>query len=206
MAATACIFAADSSMKVKSVVRTDARSGRLVRTIQVRELPPTRTATAKPEVKLLIAKTAQKHDVDVALVDSIVQVESNYSTSAVSNKGAMGLMQLIPATAKRFGVQDPFDAQQNLEGGIKYLKYLQQLYGDNRLALAAYNAGEGAVAKFGSIPPYAETQNYVVEVNRRYGKALRERAIAEPVAQTPAPERRIEQFTDAEGRIHFRMQ
>ncbi len=196
------LLSAEPSPLLKSMVRADEKSGRLVRSIQLRP-KALGTVSPKPEVRQMIAKTAEKHEIDPLLVESIVQVESNYNSTAVSNKGALGLMQLIPATARRFGVHDPFDAQQNLEGGIKYLKYLQQLYGDNRLALAAYNAGEGAVAKFGTIPPYPETQNYVFEVGRRYGKARLEQPKEKPVAA--APERRIEQFTDAEGRIHFRM-
>lgn len=196
------LWGAETSTTLKSTVRADEKTGRLVRSIQLR---PKRLAlvTPRPEVKQMIARAAEKHEVDPLLVESLVQVESNYNASAVSHKGAVGLMQLIPATARRFGVSDPFDAEQNLEGGIKYLKYLQQLYKDDRLALAAYNAGEGAVAKYGTIPPYAETQNYVFEVSRRYGKARLASSVEKPVAAVP--ERRIEQSIDAEGRIHFRM-
>src|ERR1700716_1682625 len=84
----------------------------------------------------------------------------------------MGLMQLIPSTAKRFGVSNTFHPAQNIEGGVRYLKYLMQLYGgDERLALAAYNAGEGAVAKYKGIPPYPETQNYVYQVGKKLGQS-----------------------------------
>src|SRR5262249_1747405 len=91
--------------------------------------------------------------------------ESNYNPGAVSAKGAIGIMQLIPRTARRFGVANPFNAEENIQGGAKYLKYLLELYhGDYSLALAAYNAGEGAVAKHGGVPPYAETGTYVKKV------------------------------------------
>lgn len=202
LVAGAQLFGAETTTTFKSTVRADEKTGRLVRSIQVRPRKLS-TVTPHPEVRQMIAKAAEKHDVDPLLVESVVQVESNYNASAVSHKGAVGLMQLIPATARRFGVNDPFDAEQNLEGGVKYLKYLQQLYKDDRLALAAYNAGEGAVAKYGTIPPYVETQNYVLEVSRRYGKARLESSVEKPVAEIP--ERRIEQYIDAEGRIHFRM-
>ncbi len=215
----------------RSAVKVDLRSGRLVRSVvvepraveaqlveapavQPKEIRPVdvtlastgATRNPKPDVRALIADAARKHDVDPMLVESMVQVESNYDARAVSNKGAMGLMQLIPATAKRFGVVNPFDAQQNIEGGVRYLKYLQQLYRDDRLALAAYNAGEGAVARYGSIPPYTETQHYVYEVGRRYGQARRaQRSVQAAAPAAPAP-RQIESFTDEQGRIHYRMQ
>lgn len=187
-----------------SVVRADNRSGRLVRTF----VAPRTVRISKPatlELQRMIETTARQHEVDPLLVHSVIQVESNYNPQAVSPKGAMGLMQLIPATARRFGVKDAFDAQDNLEGGIKYLKHLQQLYGDDRLALAAYNAGEGAVAKYGSVPPYAETQNYVTEVGRRYTNAVRKQAKEKPVAETEKTPPRIRESVDAQGRIHYQM-
>ena len=204
----------------RSVVRTDDRSGRLVRSVvvaprivsavEVRPIPVLHESVEFPAVKStpvqgLIEDASKRHDVDPLLVESVIKVESNFNARAVSPKGALGLMQLIPATARRFGVKDPFDAQQNIEGGVKYLKYLQQLYGDDRLALAAYNAGEGAVAKYGAIPPYAETQSYVYEVGRRYGQARRQKGRNHPVAAVPSrPETpRIHESTDAEGRIHL---
>ena len=102
---------------------------------------------------------------------AVIKVESNYNPHAISSKGALGLMQLIPSTARRFGVSDAFDPIQNIQGGAKYLRYLLDLF-DGRfpLALAAYNAGEAAVARYGGIPPYAETQNYVQNVLASYTK------------------------------------
>jgi len=188
----------------ESVVRADTRSGRLIRTFVVpRAARISKPAT--PELQRMIETMARQHEVDPLLVHSVIQVESNYNAQAVSPKGAMGLMQLIPSTARRFGVKDAFDAQDNLEGGIKYLKHLQQLYGDDSLALAAYNAGEGAVAKYRSVPPYAETQNYVTEVGRRYSNAVRRQAKEKPVAEAEKVAPRIQEFVDADGRIHYQM-
>jgi soluble lytic murein transglycosylase-like protein len=159
-------------------------------------------------VNALVANIARRHDVEPSLVDSVIRVESNYNPNAISPKGAMGLMQLIPSTARRFGVNDTFHPAQNIEGGVKYLKYLMQLYnGDERLALAAYNAGEGAVARYKGIPPYAETQNYVYQVGKRLGQSRE----AEKKAKASNPETRpvmhapvIEKTVDAEGREYYR--
>jgi hypothetical protein len=114
----------------------------------------------------LIAKTAVKHQVDPKLLHAVIQAESAYNPSAVSSAGAVGLMQLMPATAARFGVTDRYDPIQNIEGGTRYLKHLLHLFNsDLRLAVAAYNAGENAVMRnHNSIPPYAETRHYVSEV------------------------------------------
>lgn len=114
----------------------------------------------------LIAELAQKHAVDAKLVQAIIEVESRFNPAARSNKGAAGLMQLMPATAQRYGVTDRHDARQNLEAGIRYLKDLLAAHqGNLALALAAYNAGAGAVGKHGQrIPPYRETMLYVPAV------------------------------------------
>jgi len=124
----------------------------------------------------LVRSTAQKYEVDPLLVHSVIQVESNYNPYAISPKGAQGIMQLMPGTARRFGVSHPFDARDNIEGGVRYLKYLQTLFPDDlRLAIAAYNAGEGAVWKFNNqIPPYPETEQYVYKVGSRYGRAKKQ--------------------------------
>lgn len=100
---------------------------------------------------------------------AVIRVESGFDAKAVSSKGAMGLMQLIPATAQRFGVANPFDPKQNIEGGVNYLKHLLDLFGgDLNLSLAAYNAGEHTVQRFGGIPAIPETQNYVRRVTSIY--------------------------------------
>jgi soluble lytic murein transglycosylase-like protein len=146
----------------------------------------------------------------------MIKVESNYNVHAVSNKGAEGLMQLMPPTARMMGVSNSFDPQQNIEAGVKYLKYLKDMYKDDRLALAAYNAGPGAVDKYKWIPPYAETENYVYQVGKRYGEARRAADAAKPV-EVPAPEVKsiqvtpvevkpaaVEQFIDENGRLHLK--
>ena len=116
-----------------------------------------------------IVATSHKYQVDARLVNSICEVESNFNPQAVSRKGAMGLMQLMPQTAIMLGVHDPFDAQLNLEAGVKYLRRLLTTFnGDVELALAAYNAGEEVVQRLGRVPPYPETVNYIKKVMEAY--------------------------------------
>lgn len=123
----------------------------------------------------IIERYAEKYRIDPTLVRAVIQVESDFNPATVSHKGARGLMQLMPATAKRFGVKSIHDPEENIRGGIQYLAYLTRLFRDDLpRALAAYNAGENAVLKYGGIPPYAETQTYVkramtVYYGRPYG-------------------------------------
>ena len=112
----------------------------------------------------LIAAAAEAHGVNPILVQALIQVESNYQPRARSNKGAMGLMQLMPATAREYKVRNAYDPKSNIDAGVRKLKSLIDKYGVFDLALAAYNAGEGAVARFNGIPPYRETQNYVSRI------------------------------------------
>lgn len=112
----------------------------------------------------LIAAAAETHGVDPILVQALIQVESNYQPRARSHKGAMGLMQLMPATAREYKVRNAYDPKANIDAGVRKLKSLIDKYGVADLALAAYNAGEGAVARFKGIPPYRETQNYVSKI------------------------------------------
>jgi len=122
------------------------------------------------EIDDLAAGAGRQFGVDPQLVRAVIQVESNYNTNAVSRKGARGLMQLIPDTARRFGVKNSFDPRQNIAGGVAYLKHLLELFSGNvSLAVAAYNAGENAVLRVGGVPPFPETIDYVRKVTGLYG-------------------------------------
>lgn len=117
----------------------------------------------------LIAESCRLHGVDFALVKAVIRAESCFDPYAISSKGAEGLMQLMPDTSKRLNVANPFDPQENIRGGVKYLKYLMGRFNnDLKLSLAAYNAGETTVAQVNGIPNYRETKNYVAEVMRYY--------------------------------------
>lgn len=131
--------------------------------------PPAR----KARWAALVEQVAREHAVDARLLHAVVQVESNYNPHARSRAGALGLMQVIPATGRRFGASDLFDPLQNLRAGAAYLVWLDQKFeGDLSLVLAAYNAGEGAVLRHGRrVPPFAETQNYVRRVKQLYVNA-----------------------------------
>jgi soluble lytic murein transglycosylase-like protein len=117
----------------------------------------------------MVEKYAQLHGVDKALVNAVIRQESGFNPAAVSKAGAQGLMQLMPGTAKGLGVENSLNPEQNIDGGVRLLKSLLKTYNGNiPLALAAYNAGGGAVAKYGGIPPYKETQNYVRSILSSY--------------------------------------
>jgi hypothetical protein len=121
-----------------------------------------RPPMARNAIRTLIDQAATRWGVPSQLAHALIAVESNFNPRAVSHKGAMGLMQLMPATAQMYGVRDPFDEQENLEAGMRHLRYLLDKFSrDVYRALAAYNAGEGAVRKYGAVPPYRETQSYV---------------------------------------------
>jgi hypothetical protein len=157
---------------------------------------------APADIDQLVEQTASRYQVDPDLVHAIIRVESGYDPKAVSNKGAMGLMQLIPATAQRFGVANPFDPKQNLEGGVNYLKHLLDLFGgDLSLSLAAYNAGEHSVQRSGGIPAIRETRNYVRKVTSIYqpgdGAGTAKTTSAEP------PKAPIIRFVDENGVVHY---
>ncbi|MBW2312919.1 MAG: lytic transglycosylase domain-containing protein [Deltaproteobacteria bacterium] len=118
----------------------------------------------------VIQRTARLHGLPPNLVKAVIRAESNFDPTARSHKGAMGLMQLMPGTAEAMGVDDPWQAEENVRGGTRYLRSMVNRYGDYRLALAAYNAGPRAVDQYGGVPPYQETQEYVRRVLAYYRK------------------------------------
>jgi soluble lytic murein transglycosylase-like protein len=136
------------------------------------------------DIDSAIEQAAARHNVDPNLVRAVVKVESNFNPNAVSRKGAMGLMQLMPATARQLNVKNPFDPEQNVDAGVRHLKRLLESYGgDVKLTLAAYNAGAGAVARSSGVPHYAETENYVRRITNLYygGSAFETGASHAPV-------------------------
>jgi soluble lytic murein transglycosylase-like protein len=117
----------------------------------------------------IILEASRKFDVDAALVSAVIKAESDYDPRTRSHKGAQGLMQLMPATARRFGVTNAFDPHANIHGGTRYLRWLLDRFeGDVELALAGYNAGEGNVAKYGGVPPFRETVEYIRRIGRHF--------------------------------------
>jgi soluble lytic murein transglycosylase-like protein len=132
----------------------------------------------------LIAESCRLHEVDFALVKAVIRAESSFDPYAISSKGAEGLMQLMPDTSKKLNVANPFDPQENIRGGVKYLKYLMGRFNnDLKLSLAAYNAGETTVAQVNGIPNYRETKNYVAEVLRYYQEYQKK----EPLSKVARP-------------------
>src|SRR5438445_7933332 len=134
---------------------------------------PLRKGFTQKEIDDAINKAADRHAVDPNLVRALVKVESNFNPNAVSRKGAMGLMQLMPQTARQMRLTNPFNPEENIDAGVRHLKDLLDSYGgDVRLSLAAYNAGAGSVARSAGIPRYAETRNYVKRITQLYGGSL----------------------------------
>ncbi|MCZ6489818.1 MAG: lytic transglycosylase domain-containing protein [Acidobacteria bacterium] len=178
--------------------------GRVVFVNQARNPSPPKQATsgqartaARSNLDHVIQRSANRHQVDPDLVRAIVRVESNYNPYAVSSRGAQGLMQLIPATARRFGVRDAFDPSANLEGGIRYLKHLMELYdGDLELVLAAYNAGENAVSRYNGVPPFRETRNYLRKISQIY-------PLDGPLDWQKRGVPEVVKFVDSKGIVHF---
>src|SRR2546425_80077 len=147
--------------------------------ILVREVPAA--------LRTLVDTIAMNYGVDPGLVRAVIKTESNFNRWAVSSKGALGLMQLIPETGRRYGVRDFFDPQQNVDGGVQYLKFLLEKFkGNLDLSLAAYNAGENLVERLGRIPPIPETTNYVRQVRASYLKRTKP-FVPAPIAKPAAP-------------------
>jgi hypothetical protein len=131
----------------------------------------------------IIIGAAKRFDVDAALVSAVIKAESDYDPRTLSNKGARGLMQLMPATAQRFGVTNSYDPAENIYAGTRYLRWLLKTFDDNAdLAVAAYNAGEGNVWKYNGVPPFRETVNYINRISKHIRKAI----AAETAAPVPA--------------------
>lgn len=139
----------------------------------VETIPSDIPSSCDPTLDWIIYRAGESEGVDPRFIHAVIQQESRYQTRALSHAGAQGLMQLMPATAKRFGCNDVNDPESNIKAGTKYLSWLLKRFeGDVSLALAGYNAGEGAVDKYKGIPPYKETQNYVVKIVANYGKTF----------------------------------
>jgi len=155
--------------------------------------------TDRDGVEKLVREAAERHRVDPALVRAVIETESNWNPNAYSRKGAGGLMQLIPTTAQRFGANDVFNPQQNIDAGVRYLKTLLERYNGNLdLALAAYNAGEGAVDRAHGVPSFRETRNYVHKVQDAYFRPGSGR-----LADAFINARAIHRDVDSSGRIVF---
>jgi len=187
--------------RVKSLVRRPARTGGSAGTgaagstvVQGRQ-----TGLGHVDVDSLVQDAGRRHSVDPNLIHAVIRQESNYDVFAVSVKGACGLMQLMPGTALRFGVSDIFDPAENVEGGVKYLRFLMDRYQDDDVkTLAAYNAGEGAVDQYGGMPPYRETVDYVDRVSRWY------RSVGVVSDEVPAGPR-VSSYVDAAGALVIEM-
>jgi Transglycosylase SLT domain len=164
------------------------------------QAPGTAEVVLPDRLERLVREVAERHSLDPALLKAVVGVESGGNQWAISRKGALGLMQLVPATAERFGVGNAFDPAQNLEGGASYLRLLLDRYnGDLTKSLAAYNAGEGAVERFGGVPSYPETRAYVQKVTDTYFRPGSDRlANAWGVSAHP-----IRKTVDEKGRVVF---
>ena len=152
-----------------------AIKGRPPATRSCKGMTQTRLRLRARDIESTIARIASEFKVDAKLVKAVVRNESCFDSMAISRAGAQGLMQLMPPTAKELGVLDPFNTEQNLRGGVQYLKMLIDRYDNNiALALAAYNAGPGAVAKYDGVPPYRETERYIERVMKTYREYLTE--------------------------------
>ena len=217
------------SQRITTAIHPDRRTGKLVRSVTVTPRPvaeqrvseaPVAVTTAPkapPSTGLdeAIEQIAAQVSLSSQVIHSVIKVESNYNPFAISPKGAQGLMQLIPSTARRFGVSNVFNPAENIQGGSKYLKYLLDLFGGNyALALAAYNAGEAAVARYGGVPPFPETQNYLILVLRQLQEAQKAEAAKlktiaavetrpEAGSKPAAGPNHIQEVVEADGSVRY---
>jgi soluble lytic murein transglycosylase-like protein len=193
-----------ASVEGKRIYSNTEEIYRLVKTEGASEKPkliPLEDKSVIPaQIEKWIQEISDQQGVDPELVKAVAKTESNYNPYAVSNKGALGLMQLIPETAKRFGVTNVFDAKQNIEGGVKFLKFLMGMFPNNLpYILAAYNAGENAVLKYKGIPPYRETQAYVRKISQAYSR----KGSFLVASNQSAADRRITTYRDNSGRVVY---
>jgi murein DD-endopeptidase MepM/ murein hydrolase activator NlpD len=167
--------------RIASIEREEVRPGRP-------SSPKADWTSGNPTIDTLIRSSGERYGVDPYLVFLVIEKESRFRVRALSPKGAQGLMQLMPATARRLGVTKPFDPAQNIKGGTRYLRELMDMFGGEvNLVLASYNAGEGAVLKYGrNVPPYRETRDYVKTIGKRYGLSGRKESADNDV---PSPQR-----------------
>lgn len=137
--------------------------------VNLKQYNKKRVSLSSADYQEIIRRSAERYGLDHKLINAVVRVESNFDEYAISRQGALGLMQLMPSTASQLGVYNPFSPEQNIDGGVRYLKDLIERFdGDLRLALAAYNAGPTAVEKYGDVPPIPETQNYLKKISSHY--------------------------------------
>lgn len=216
--ATAAVTLALLASPARAELLMEERDG----VLYVKEIPPPPPVAERPAAPAemaagrsgspyseLIRRAAERNALPPELVESVIRVESNFEPRAVSPKGARGLMQLMPGTARLLGVQNAFDVRQNIEGGTRHLKNLMDQYrGNVVLALAAYNAGAEAVARYGGVPPYAETQAYVARIVgllRRAGWVTAAEAAEQRRTETAPVEegRALHKYETADGQVIY---
>jgi len=186
-----------------ALVRERVVEAREIRPIEP-DSEPARDVAPGPSLEDLIARVANQYGIRPSFVHAVIRAESNYNPRAVSHKGAVGLMQLMPQTAVEYGVRNRFDPVQNVEGGVRYLRHLLDTYQDKNLALAAYNAGPGAVERHRGVPPYLETRLFVPRVLRFYSQFRgldRPMELVPPLKKFEGP--RIIQTIDQTGVVRY---